>query len=85
MAVLSINLIELLEWVLGTLLARSSLVLVGMVAERPVFAQALHTSLLSEAPLLVVSLLPLTVLEELPVEFGNWLHLLKLYSKLLLL
>ena len=85
MAVLSINLIELLEWVLGTLLARSSLVLVGMVAERPVFSQALHSSLLSEAPLLVVSLLPLTVLEELPVEFGHWLHILELDSKLLLL
>jgi len=69
-----------LEWVLRTLLARSPLVLVGVVAESPVLSHALDSYLFSVSTQLVVSTVSLTVLEELPVELGHWLHVLELDS-----
>ena len=85
MVILGVYLIKLLEWVLRTLLARSPLVLVGVVAESPVLSHALYSHLFGVSTQLVVSTISLAVLEELPVELGHWLHILELDSKFLFL
>jgi hypothetical protein len=83
LVILGVYLIKLLKWVLWTLLPRSPLILVGVVAESPVLSYALHSDFLGVSTQLVVSTVSLAVLEELPVELGYWLHLLEFDSKFL--